>query len=189
MFEIKGVSADVMAAFSAVRRSKPRLASAGRRVRAVRITIIGLLGYGYTAISNLEPVIDVVGNCSAAQLRSGIAATNEEPLLLAVLKERSLWPGLTTDDENPLALLIVKMRMDIRKEHLSNPILNEIDEVQSHLVLVREAIGIDPDDFAIISDADEQRAALGIQKARNCLERRQVHFFIGLTRVQVDAER
>src|SRR3546814_18603057 len=118
MFEIKGVSADVMAAFSAVRRSKPRLASAGRRVRAVRITIIGLLGYGYTAISNLEPVIDVVGNCSAAQLRSGIAATNEEPLLLAVLKERSLWPGLTTDDENPLALLIVKMRMEIRKEQI-----------------------------------------------------------------------
>lgn len=124
-------------------------------------------------------MIDVISNCRAAWLSSGVAAANEETLFRTVLQESCFWTRLAHDNQNQLTLLVVEMGMDMGQTNLADPILDEIDEVQLHLVFVWETISADPENFAIIGNPDEQCVALGVQKPSNCLKRRQMHLSSG----------
>ncbi|KTE75055.1 hypothetical protein ATE59_14470 [Sphingopyxis sp. A083] len=61
-------------------------------------------------------------------------------MLIAVLHERRPWTAFAANRQQPFTFLIFEMRMNIRKEHVADPLAYQIDEMQPHLVLIRKRI-------------------------------------------------
>ncbi len=136
-----------------------------------------------------EPLFCVVRHRCAGQFGRRIATAHEKPLQIAVLEESRFRPLLTADRQNPCAIFVLKMGMNVGQEDLTNPILDKVDEVQAELILDLESIGMKTQDFPIVGDADQQRPSLGIQESRDRFKRGYLNLVIDLPGVEIHPQR
>jgi uncharacterized protein len=102
-----------------------------------------------------EPALDVLLRLAAAELRGRRSGANEESLQRAVLDEDGRFRTPTLDDEHAVLVSILEARVHVEHGGGSDPISQQVDQMKVHLVLVREAVGGDPDGLAVL----EQRVA------------------------------
>src|SRR5262249_37775699 len=79
---------------------------------------------------------------------------------------------LAADHQKPLTVFTLEVRVHVRQENLANPVSDEIYKVKAHLVFVRKAVGVQPQNVAIITNADHKHPAMGVQETSDRLQRR-----------------
>ena len=107
-----------------------------------------------------EPSIYIVGHGAAGEFNRRIHATDEEALVRPILQERRLRSLLALDNHDPLAVLFVEVRMDIREEERADAVTDEVDQMQPHFIVVRKVVRGQADDLAVVGNTDDQGATL-----------------------------
>src|SRR5579872_4733554 len=81
--------------------------------------------------------------------------------------------------------MLDKLRMDVGHEQLTDAVPNQIDKMETHLVLIRKAVGGQTYRRTVIADTDQQRPPTCVEKSRKCLKHCQLYLIVRLTGVEV----
>ena len=84
---------------------------------------------------------------------------------------------------------VLETRVDRRPSRPLNFVVHEIVQMQAHLVFGCESVSVCAKDGAIVLDANEQSAAIGVADTSDGLDDRVLHPGIGLARMGVFSQR